>query len=784
MVGTVLFDAKVIQRIKDLLLEDKGSIVIEKILKEEVTDPKSPIYQMDIPTYGGIERSIKPKLKTRDFVKGVPGFSKEELKTLEERGKLTTQKVTEQDYLDMQKQIKKNPNLTRVDVAKKLGVADTYIYTIEDTYSGKHGKLNYKLLLSKGAAQQPHVTENAKKILKAMKKNPTLTTGTKIRDHPTVNLTEKQFNSAMTALKNNKVNPETNKPRFNISNDLVKKIKRIKGGTIATVEETLVKKKILDKQRVKDIFTRPRIAVREFFDKGTVFEHAFPRTLINRKINGKNLFDAETRAGLELTGSRTSPYLNFAKVKIDNLQRGLVNAFLADEITLDEYRTGIDKLKKRFKKVTGGYEIGYIDFDKNKNPRPITNIKKATLSAGEWGPGTAQKVTPFENAKYTSTLLKNYLKNPDDDIFSSLRRQMPNLEITPSLISQYDESAKAFTQVKPYLNNTKKFMVFAENNLDNPMVKSLIQAPEGGINKTPEQLTKRFNKIKSQLQTAANLDDNNICSIFGLARGGLAGGGCGDRMRQALNEMPNETITRVAEQGPSKFKTLATGFLNIAKKGGKFGALAAVGAAGAGAVKTFMNDDPTTYLSNEDQQKNMLIDMVTGSLDDTPVEEAPIGDAYLPTLGAVTVAGTAAVAPSTIEAARSGALGATKSGITKTALKTVGRGLTAAATPLGLLATEPLYLAEQIQEGDSLAEMATNPFNYLGPAFAGYASDFATKGLKSPGLAKAMRLGISPAALRIGSRFFGLPGLAISAGISGYEMYDDYKKKRGMFSEE
>ena len=39
-------------------------------------------------------------------------------------------------------------------------------------------------------------------------------------------------------------------------------------------------------------------------------------------------------------------------------------------------------------------------------------------------------------------------------------------------------------------------------------------------------------------------------------------------------------------------------------------------------------------------------------------------------------------------------------------------------------------------------------------------------------------------ALRIASRAFGLPGLALSLGISGYEMYDDYKKKRGMFSEE
>ena len=63
---------------------------------------------------------------------------------------------------------------------------------------------------------------------------------------------------------------------------------------------------------------------------------------------------------------------------------------------------------------------------------------------------------------------------------------------------------------------------------------------------------------------------------------------------------------------------------------GKFGAIAAGGAVAAGFVKQFMNDDPTTYLSNEEQQKNLLMDMVTGSLDDTPQESPAIGDAYLP----------------------------------------------------------------------------------------------------------------------------------------------------------
>jgi len=216
---------------------------------------------------------------------------------------------------------------------------------------------------------------------------------------------------------------------------------------------------------------------------------------------------------------------------------------------------------------------------------------------------------------------------------------------------------------------------------------------------------------------------------------------------------------------------------------GKYGAIAAGGAVAAGFVKKFMNDDPTTYLSNEEQQKNLLMDMVTGSLDDTPQESPAIGDAYLPALGAATVAGTAAVAPSTIDAARSGALGAKKSGITKTALKTLGRGLAATTTPLGLLATEPLYLAEQVQQGDSLGEIATNPFNYFGAAFASDADRIVSRGL-SPSIAKTMRLGISPTALKTVSRRFGLPGLALSLGISGYETYDDFKNKRGFFSDE
>ena len=280
---------------------------------------------------------------------------------------------------------------------------------------------------------------------------------------------------------------------------------------------------------------------------------------------------------------------------------------------------------------------------------------------------------------------------------------------------------------------------------------------------------------------AAN--NGQICS---LVRTKKANGGtisCVDAVEEAIQENPKKFAQDASRL--DKFKNSAQSFLKspLLRGAGKFGALAAVGAAGAGAVKTFMNDDPTTYLSNEDQQKNMLVDMVTGQLDDTPQESPAILDYQLPVLGAGAVAGTAAVAPSTIEAARKGALGANKSGITKTTLKTLGRGLTALGTPAGLLATEPLFLAGQIQQGDSLTDIATNPMNYLGAAFVGPATEFATKGL-NPMIAKTMRLGISPNVLKTVSRRFGLPGLALSAGISGYELFDDYRNKRGMFSNE
>ena len=276
-----------------------------------------------------------------------------------------------------------------------------------------------------------------------------------------------------------------------------------------------------------------------------------------------------------------------------------------------------------------------------------------------------------------------------------------------------------------------------------------------------------------------------------------------------LNKDPEGFMKKVASieetSGPiNKIKNAASTFLNVAKKGGRFGAFAAVGAAGAGLVKQFMNDDPTTYLSNENQQKNMLIDMLEQPIV-TPTEtpSTALGDATLPAIGAVTAAG---MIPGGAELyrQRTGAgnrkrplggnrLDAEGVKIPKKRVSpfraatgplsgVLGKGLAATGTPLGMLALEPLYIGQQIAEGDSLGEIATNPLNYLGPAFAGSLSKEATR-FAGPTMSNIMRLGISPTTLKTVSRRFGLPGLALSAGISGYEMYQNKKAGRGLFDD-
>jgi hypothetical protein len=283
---------------------------------------------------------------------------------------------------------------------------------------------------------------------------------------------------------------------------------------------------------------------------------------------------------------------------------------------------------------------------------------------------------------------------------------------------------------------------------------------------------------KATMQAAESYLNNFIKNVKGTKGAcriliGKAIGGNVDTCEAIIRQDPEGAARKIASLEDSssavtKVKNAALGFLK--SPGVKRFTLAGVAGAGVQAiVKEFRNDDPTSYLSNEDQQKNMLVAMATDPI--APDFERPdILDYQLPAMGATALGATALTAPSTIKASRSRGLGVEQKGMMRTAGRVLGRGLGVAAAP-GLLAPFAAGdIASQIAEGDSLADVATDPLNYLYPAFAD-ATPKLTKGLPSAvrGIAS---LGMSPAALRVLSRA-GILGFGASLGLQGMKLLQD-----------
>jgi hypothetical protein len=257
----------------------------------------------------------------------------------------------------------------------------------------------------------------------------------------------------------------------------------------------------------------------------------------------------------------------------------------------------------------------------------------------------------------------------------------------------------------------------------------------------------------------------------------------GDLLACPAKKFQNDPVgftTKVNEiqqptSGITKFTNAALGFL---KSGGvkTFGAGAAIGTA-VGLVKAFRNDDPTTYLSNEDQQKSMLVDMATQPVS-VDMDRPAILDYQLPALGVGIAGSTALAAPSTIRASKTDLKFASrapgverkKPGIAKTGLRVLGRGLGVAASPALLAPLAAGDIASQVAAGDSPVDIATDPLNYLYPAFADQTPKL-TRGL-SPTVRKVARLGLSRAALTGLSRL-GIGGFAGSLAIQGLGLLDE-----------
>ena len=428
-------------------------------------------------------------------------------------------------------------------------------------------------------------------------------------------------------------------------------------------------------------------------------------------------------------------------------------------------------------------------------------LSKATLKTYfEATPAQLTRVNPMAaglNRGFKKVLDERYgnaIKNKNIDQVKSLNKIAKDLNINFGKVSKdftkFDYGVKPFEKI-----DIRKSMADAltqQQKLSTELPKYTKANPElfakagidlKTIDATVPELGMKIKDLKRLVKNLTSKEKIAYCSL--LSRGGLPGDCAAAidnnpvKAAQVFDEAP------VTSKGMEKVKNAASSFLNFAKRGGKFGAIAAGGAAAAGLVKTFMNDDPTTYLSNEDQQKNMLISMVTNPIDDTPQEDPAVLDWQLPTLGAVTAAGMVPGGKRLYDVRRRGGPNLKPAGPVRSAIGlkgVLGKGLAATATPLGLAALEPLHIAGQVAQGDSLTDIAVNPLNYLGPTFAAPLTKEATR-FTSPMVSKIMRMGMSPTALRGLSRFGGY-GLAASLGIQGLMKFDDWRNKRGWFSEE
>ena len=386
-----------------------------------------------------------------------------------------------------------------------------------------------------------------------------------------------------------------------------------------------------------------------------------------------------------------------------------------------DIKNKIEKLVNKFNNETKVKGVGYLDdLDIQYGKDKIRVTDKGKLISDITDQDTILQV--LKNTAHSNQYLKNY---PDATV-----------PINPSARGTY--------RVK-------------DLQLEVPTAREVSQNPN---------ITKFFSDAREDA-----IQNGPICKVVGKFNKGGSAISCVDAVEDAIQNNPQKLAQDASKIG--KFKQAATGFLNFLKGPGPktFGIGAAVGTT-VGLVKLFKNDDPTTYLSNEDQQKNMLVDMATQPIS-IDTERPAILDYQLPALGVSLAASTAAVAPSTIKASKSRALGIERkkpTGPVKTGLRVLGRGLGVAASPALLAPFAAGDIASQIAEGDSPTDIATNPFNYLYPAFADQTPKL-TRGL--PSVARNIaRLGLSRAALTGLSRL-GIGGFAAASAIQGLGLIDD-----------
>jgi hypothetical protein len=449
----------------------------------------------------------------------------------------------------------------------------------------------------------------------------------------------------------------------------------------------------------------------------------------------------------------------FKEIKIKDVNKG-------DILTLDRVKKLVAEGDPRFKEYTKVFE-------------EVKNLKLAPYTH----PLTGEKITLLEGLqKATNVDSPIHLQHEKGVKLSPLK----NLSVSTykgnigAKMAQTAEELQTLG-IRGTLPGRKTVMGIPKLTLEeniNRLSKWSDRMIEGAgtrVTKTPTETLQSIRPVLDIFNKSLTTSQKNRTAIalgcVSAAEGGRIGYALGSGTINCVNQkLTNEPVQSSmklkATEGIGKVRGAATNFLKLLGRGGlkaaPLAAVAAVGAAAEPLVKQFRNDDPSTYLSNPEQQKGMLLSTLEA-------ERPQVDEEILKWQYPGQIAGAAAAVPGSKAVMRARKIKGM--GTARAALGPVGKVLAGSFSPLGVAASLPIGIAAQVKGGSDVEDIATDPLNWVGPAFASAGSEMATKGVKNPLLLKALRLGMSPAALRVGSRFLGLPGLALTAGMWGYDKW-------------
>ena len=493
-----------------------------------------------------------------------------------------------------------------------------------------------------------------------------------------------------------------------------------------------------------------------------------------------NLYETATsNEGREIPkGSKTTIFKSTipAKHTVDAIRTAkLTDTLTGKTLTYDNFVEFIDKNKpggKNFKEMVAEFEKKQFISQRpelraslNRVLHPEVDPYSARIHPGEVHHALGRRANAYDISFAPRTA--NRLEGNARRVFDSSWKNISKIEDTSKKFSM---QRKALTDYVTKMEGVEGITYGIKPGgqirgaaLDfKPWVTRLLESVNGLTN-------------KQKIKVAVELNCLNV------AEGGRIGYALGSAtincVNQKITKQPVESSMKLRmAEGVGKIKPAATSFLKLLGRGGvraaPLAALAVAGAAIEPLVKQFRNDDPNTYLTDESQMKGMLLATIEG---ETPkVDEELLNWQYpgMAASAAAAIPGSSAL----MKARKAKGFGAARA-----ALGPVGKFVAGSFSPLGVAATLPISVAAQRKGGTEWGDIATDPLNWMAPAFASTGARMATRGMPSSGiLAKALRMGMSPRTLRLVSSKFGIPGLAISAGMWGYDKW----KNRSINDEE